>query len=334
MKPAVIGAGNWGTALANLLAKKGLKTRIYAHEREVSNSINKIRLNPLFLSKVELSENLTAYNNIKDSVEECDVIVMATPSQFFREVFKEVSRNIPDEVPVVSAVKGIEKSSLMLISGVTADVRKQREGESFAVISGPTFAEEVAAEKPTAAVIASSDRSLGIRIRDYFSTEYFRLYLNEDITGVQLGGALKNIYALACGITTGLGLGLNSQAALISRGNAEMTRLAVKLGADPKTLSGLAGIGDLILTSTGSLSRNRQMGERLAKGETLDHIRSTTLTIAEGVGAVEAAYKLAEKINIEMPIVNVLYGILYENKSVKKACKELMGRPLKDEFWE
>jgi glycerol-3-phosphate dehydrogenase (NAD(P)+) len=334
MKPTVIGAGNWGTALANLLAKKGIPTKIYAYEREVTDGINQKRMNPLFLTNINLSQNITAFNEIREAVKGSDTIIMATPTQFYRHTMEKVTQYISEDTPIISAVKGIENDSLMLISQITADVRKKTEGDKFAVLSGPTFAEEVAAEKPTAAVIASRDKSIGTELRSHFSTKYFRLYFNEDITGVQLGGALKNIFAIACGITSGLGLGYNSQAALISRGNAEMARLAVKLGANPKTLSGLAGIGDLILTSTSSLSRNRTLGSRLAKGETLEQILSTTVTIAEGVRATSAAYQLAKKTKTDMPIVEALYHILYMNKPVEEALNQLMGRPLKDEFWE
>lgn len=334
MKPTVIGAGNWGTAIANLLAKKGFSTKLHAHEPEVADCINQNHENPLFLKNIKLSQNLTAFNKIEESVKDSDVIIMATPSQFYRHTLESAIEFISEEIPIISCVKGIENDTLMLISQITAEVRRMPEGEKFAVVSGPTFAEEVAAEKPTAAVIASKDKNIGEEIRGYLSAKYFRLYFNEDITGVQLGGALKNIYAIACGITAELGLGNNSQAALISRGNAEMARLAIKLGANPNTLSGLAGIGDLILTSTSSMSRNRTLGSRLAHGETLEEIFSTTNTVAEGVGATAAAYHLAKKTNTDMPIVEVLYGILYQQKPVKNAVGQLMGRPLKDEFWE
>jgi glycerol-3-phosphate dehydrogenase (NAD(P)+) len=334
MKPAVIGAGNWGTAIANLLGKKNIRVKIWAHETEVVEGINQSKSNPLFLANATLSENISAYNDVNETVEGCNIIIMATPSQFYRQTLEKLVRVLPGNVPIISAVKGIEDNSLMLISQVTASVRKQPEGKQFAVLSGPTFAEEVAAGKPTAAVIASRDKNLAGDARKMFSTDYFRLYLNSDIIGVQLGGALKNIFAIASGIIAGLDLGLNTQAALISRGNAEMTRLAVKLGADPKTLSGLAGIGDLILTATGSLSRNRTLGMRLARGEKLEDIRSTTLTVAEGIRTTLAAFKLARKTKTDMPIVEALHGVLYESKSVHEAVKLLMGRPLKDEFGE
>lgn len=334
MKPVVIGAGNWGTAIANLLGKKNLHVKLWAREKEVVEGINNKRTNPFFLSKAVLSENITAYDDLTQAVEGCNIIVMATPSQFYRSTLEKIVPILPKDAPIVSAVKGIEDGSLMLINQVTADVRgRKKHAHLFAVLSGPTFAEEVAAEKPTAAVIASKDNRLADKARDLFSTDYFRLYLNDDIIGVQLGGALKNIYAIASGIIAGLGLGLNTQAALISRSSAEMTRLAVKLGADHKTLSGLAGIGDLILTATGALSRNRTLGMRLAQGESLEQIKASTLTIAEGVGTTHAAFQLARKTKTDMPIVSALYGVLYESKPVSETVKLLMGRPLKDEFW-
>jgi len=296
--------------------------------------INRRKSNPLFLANVALSENISAYHDLSETAEGCNMVIMATPSQFYRDTLEKLVRVLPGNVPIISAVKGIEEDSLMLISQVTADIRKQPEGERFAVLSGPTFAEEVAAGKPTAAVIASKDKNLAGDARKLLSTDYFRLYLNSDIIGVQLGGALKNIFAIASGIIAGLDLGLNTQAALISRGNAEMTRLAVKLGADPKTLSGLAGVGDLILTATGSLSRNRTLGMRLARGESLEDIKSTTLTVAEGIRTTLAAFKLARKTKTDMPIVEALHGVLYESKPVRETVKLLMGRPLKDEFGE
>jgi glycerol-3-phosphate dehydrogenase (NAD(P)+) len=333
VRPAVIGAGNWGTALANLLGEKEINVKLWAYEQDVAEGINNNRKNPLFLRDVSLSDRIKASNDIKEALEGCDIVIMVTPSHVYRSVLGEVLKHISSSIHIVSATKGIENESLMLMSQITEDLVENSVKKHFAVLSGPTFAKEVAAHYPSAAVIASKDRSFAEEVRDLFSTYYLRLYTNEDIIGVQLGGALKNIIAIANGITEGLGLGLNTQAALITRGNAEMTRLAVRLGADPKTLSGLAGVGDLILTATGNLSRNRTLGVRLGQGEKLADVISSVNTIAEGVKTTSAAYELAKKTDTEMPIVNALYKVLYENKPAGEAVKDLMNRPLKNEFW-
>jgi len=333
MKPAVIGAGNWGTALANLLGEKGIDVRLWAYEKEVADGINRNGENPLFLKGKKLSSKISATADIKKAVEEAEVLIMATPSHVYRRVLEEVLKYAPESTPLVSATKGIENETLMLMSQITDSLVRHSADNRFAALSGPTFAKEVAEHQPSAAVIASKDKKFAEEIRDLFSTYYLRLYTNEDIIGVQLGGALKNIIAIACGAAEGLGLGLNTRAALITRGNAEMTRLAVKMGADTKTLSGLAGMGDLILTATGSLSRNRTLGVRLGQGEKLADITASVNTIAEGVKTTSAAYELAKKTETDMPILNALYKILYENKPAGEAVKELMSRSLKDEFW-
>lgn len=333
MNPAVIGAGSWGTALANLLGEKGIKVNLWALEEEICDNINKEHRNPIYLNNYKISDNVTATNSIKDACLNSDCIVMVTPSHVYRQVITEVNKHIKPDVPVVSATKGIENDTYKFMSSITAEIRGTKEGKNFAVLTGPTFAEEIIQHQPSAAVLATTDEALSKSLIEIFNIGYFRLYYNIDIIGAQLGAALKNIIAIASGISEGLGLGLNSQAALITRGSAEMIRLGKKIGAKSKTLAGLAGMGDLILTATGGLSRNRTLGVRLGKGEKLTDILSGSFTVAEGVKTTKSAYELSRRLDVEMPIVNSVYDVLYREKNAKLALKDLMERKLKAEYW-
>lgn len=333
MKTAVIGAGSWGTAIASLLADKGVEVRLWSYEPEVALGINNDRKNPIFLKDYSLSKNISATNNIREAVKDQDIVIMVAPSHVYRKVLESAATALKKGVIIVSATKGVENESLLLMSDVTKEVIPEETEHRFAVFSGPTFAKEIIERQPSAATVASEDEKTAKEIIDLLTTDYLRLYLNDDITGVQIGGAIKNIIAIASGIADGMGLGLNSRAALITRGSAEMMRLAIKMGADPKTLSGLAGIGDLILTATGPLSRNRTLGLRLGKGEKLDEILSSANSVAEGVKTTRSVYNLAKRHDVEMPITGAVYQVLYEDIPSAEALKKLMSRSLKQEFW-
>ncbi|HEX9106075.1 MAG TPA: NAD(P)H-dependent glycerol-3-phosphate dehydrogenase, partial [Longimicrobiales bacterium] len=270
MPVAVVGAGSWGTTLANLLAKKGSDVRLWAREPEVAAGVNGQRENPLYLPGFHLSERLQATTSLPDAVADADVVVSVSPAQFVRRVMAEVGASMRPDALVVSASKGIEKDTLCTMAGVLRQVLPPGARDRAVFLSGPSFAREVAAEQPTALTAASASPEAARAAQELFQTAYFRVYTSGDVEGVELGGALKNIIALAAGMSSGLGLGHNSLAALITRGLAEISRLGIKLGANPLTFAGLAGMGDLILTCTGELSRNRSVGYALGQGRTLE----------------------------------------------------------------
>jgi glycerol-3-phosphate dehydrogenase (NAD(P)+) len=328
MKCAVVGAGAWGTALANLLSENGHETTIWAYEADVAESINSSAENRRFLAGVPLHSALRASAAIDPACEGAELIVFAPPSHVLRKVVADASRFIGADVPLVVATKGIERESLMLMTDVTA---AEVPGRPIVALSGPSFALEVANHLPTAIVAASLDAEAAKLVQQTFSTSAFRVYTQRDVTGVELAGAVKNVMAVATGIADGLQLGFNARAALITRGLAEMTRLGVKLGAEPATFAGLAGIGDLVLTCTGSLSRNRAVGLEIGRGATLQEVLHGRETVAEGVTTTESAKALAAREGIEMPIVNAVHRVLYDRQPARWALVELMTRGLKGE---
>jgi glycerol-3-phosphate dehydrogenase (NAD(P)+) len=327
---AVLGAGSWGTTLANLLALKGEEVRIWAYEPEVVEAINRTRENPLFLAGVQLAPSLRAFSDARAAVAGAPVILSAAPSHAVRAVVKGVAGAVPPGTLVVSATKGIETDTLALMSEVLADCVP---GARFAALSGSSFALEVCQGQPTAVVAASSDPASAAEAQQIFATSTFRVYTNRDVIGVELAGALKNVIAIAAGILEGLGLGHNPRAALITRGLAEITRLGVAMGADPLTFAGLAGMGDLVLTTTGDLSRNRALGVALAKGETLEHYRAVHRSVAEGANTSRAGVALGHRMGVELPIIEKVCEVLFSGKSARDAVPELMGRELKAEQW-
>ncbi len=333
MKAAVIGAGSWGTAIANMLGDKDFDVTLWAYEKEVAEGINSGHINPLYMKEYTLSKNVKSTTELKEALADTEHIVMVTPSHVFRGILEKMLPFIRKGSLIISATKGIENTTLMMMSEIALELIPTELQCKIAVFSGPTFAKEIIEKHPSAAVIASRDNEATASAVELLSTPYLRLYDNPDVRGVQLGGSIKNIIAIASGIGQGMELGLNSQAALITRGSAEMMRLAVKLGAQQKTLSGLAGIGDLVLTATGNLSRNRTLGVRLGKGETMEEILSSSITIAEGVKTTKSVYNLAKNLNVEVPIVDAVYSVLYENIPPREAVKKLMSRTLKNEFW-
>jgi glycerol-3-phosphate dehydrogenase (NAD(P)+) len=327
---AVLGAGSWGTTLANLLAMKGEDVRLWAYEPEVVEAINRQRENPLFLPGVPLAGSIRALDEARATVADAVIVVSAAPSHAVRAVLRGVAGAVRPGALVVSATKGIETDTLALMSEVAAECLPETR---FAALSGPSFAQEVCQGQPTAVVAASSEAAAALEAQQIFSTPSFRVYTNGDVVGVELAGALKNVIAIAAGILEGLGLGHNPRAALITRGLAEITRLGVAMGADPLTFAGLAGMGDLVLTTTGDLSRNRALGVALARGETLEHFRATHRSVAEGANTSRAGAALGRRMAVELPVIEKVCEVLFSGKPAQEAVPELMGRELKAEQW-
>lgn len=333
-KIGVVGAGSWGTALANLLATKGYDVDLWVYEAPVRDEILNHRENRAFLPGVILSDRLTPWNDIADVVTGKDMVVTVVPSHLVRQVASKMDPHISPDTIVVSASKGIENKTYLTMTRVLgAMLPKIREG-NFAVLSGPSFAFEVARNMPTVVTVASSDLGVAEIIQHVFATPFFRVYTNDDPIGVELGGSVKNVIAIAAGIIDGLGLGLNTRAALITRGQTEIRRLGLKMGANPRTFTGLAGIGDLILTCTGDLSRNHTVGKRIGQGEKLADILSGMTMVAEGIKTSESVYNFSRSLGVEMPISHEIYHVLYEDVSPQDALYRLMTRDLKQELDE
>ena len=327
----VLGGGAWGTALADHLARKGEATvRLWARDPEVVDEILRHHRNEQYLPGHKLSASLLATESAVETVRDSGVIVNAVPSHAVRGVLAELAPCIAPDAVVINASKGIELKSLTFMSGV---VRDQLPGRSFVVLSGPSFADEVAAGQPTAVVAASKSPEAGLRAQGIFSSSRFRVYTSSDVVGVEVGGSLKNVIAIAAGVLDGIGMRHNPRAALITRGLAEMTRLGVALGAERTTFAGLAGLGDLVLTCTGSLSRNYALGVALGKGETLAHYQETHHSATEGVNAARAALELARRAGVELPVTAQIAAVLFDEKPVGQAVADLMERALKSEQW-
>lgn len=331
MNIGVIGAGSWGTCLADLLAKKGFKVKLWAYETDLVDRMNSNYVNDIYLPDIKISKNVTFCNDI-NKVANCNVLLLVPPSQLMRNILKNIIKAVNKDTIVISASKGIENDTLLPMSEVIRDILPPEMMGQIAYLSGPTFAKEVAQEQPSAVVAASYDYKTSLFIQEIFNTDYFRVYTNDDVVGVELGGALKNVIALAAGICDGLGYGYNTRAALITRGLAEMRKIGVAMGAKAETFSGLAGMGDLLLTCTGDLSRNRSVGINIGKGIELDQILSEMTTVAEGVKTSLASYQLAKKLNVDVPIINEVYNIVYCKKNPRQAVLELMKRDLKSEY--
>jgi len=328
---AIIGAGSWGTALAIVLAPRFELVRLWAFEADLAERMARTRENDVFLPGFSLPGNVRPGSDLKQTLEGAGTVIGVVPSRFARQIYLAALAHLEPEMEFVSATKGLENGTLLRMSEVAREVIRERFEPRIAVLSGPTFAREVARGEPTAVVISSKEPELAASIQRQFSGPTLRLYTNDDPTGVEIGAALKNVIAIAAGICQGLGLGNNSLAALITRGLAEITRLAVALEGRPRTLSGLAGLGDLVLTCTGELSRNRTVGIQLARGRKLDEIVRSMNMIAEGVETTSAAVELARKFNLEMPITQQMDLILRNVRSPRDAIRELMERTLKTE---
>lgn len=333
-KLTVLGAGSWGTAIANLLANNGHRVHLWCYEKETAEEIKKERTNSVYLPGITLSNDIIPTTSLEEACSNSKRIISVVPSQFTRSVIEKAKPFIPNECFFVSASKGIEKESLCTMSQVIKETLGNEKKYNLVTLGGPTFAIEVAKKLPTVMVIASESEEASRQFQMLFSNHHFRAYTNNDIIGVELGGAIKNVIAIAAGIVSGLGGGHNTIAALITRGIAEISRLGISMGAKLLTFAGLAGIGDLILTCTGNLSRNRTVGYRIAKGESLSDILSGMKMVAEGVETSKSVEGLAKKQNVEMPICHEVYLILFHNKKPSDAIKSLMERNLKKEFQE
>ena len=327
---AVIGAGSWGTALAQLLGEKGSTVRLWVFESEICQALRRDRVNATFLPGVTLSSRISFTQDFGEALSGAEVTVMAVPSHVFREVLGNLAPHLPPATVLLSATKGIETETQLTMDGVAREVLGAE--VPYAVLGGPSFAREVVQKFPTAVTIACRDSKVAHRLQRLFSTSSFRAYTSYDVTGVELGGALKNIFAIGTGILEGMGMGDNPRAALITRGLAEMTRLGLRLGANPMTLAGLGGLGDLVLTCTSRQSRNFQVGLRLGQGETLAQILAGTKMVAEGVKNSQAFHLLAQRLGVDMPLVEAVYHILYDDLTPKEAIRKLMSRQLKDEL--
>lgn len=330
-KIAVIGAGSWGTALASLAARAGHDVCVWARDKEVVEAINRDQRNPKHLSDVHLPVNLRAASVLKDAIAERHFAILAVPSHAIRTFLSEPDFRVGETI-LVGAAKGIEIETGKRISQVVNDVLGTEAASNYVAFSGPSFAREVLEQHPTAVVAASDRRENAELIQRELSFENLRVYTHDDLVGVELGGAVKNVIAIAAGMVAGLGYGSNSMAALVTRGLAEMTRLAMREGARVETLMGLAGLGDLVLTCTGKLSRNRYVGQELAKGRLLNQICAGMQEVAEGIKTTLAVKALSERAGVEMPITNEVHAVLYEAKSPSAAVEELMTRPLRGEF--
>jgi glycerol-3-phosphate dehydrogenase (NAD(P)+) len=334
IKIGVVGAGSWGTSLANLLALKGYNIDLWVFEKEVKDQIETYRENKVFFPGFVLSDNLFPSNDMARVVAGKELVLIVVPSHVMRETAHKVSGHLANKTMVVSASKGIENKTHLTMTGVLHEVLPEIPESSLAVLSGPSFAREVAKKFPTVVTVASKDPQVARYVQHVFATDYFRVYTSDDVIGVELGSAVKNVIAIAAGIIDGLGLGLNTRAALITRGLVEIRRLGIRLGANPRTFTGLAGVGDLVLTCTGELSRNHTLGKNIGAGMKLKDLLSEMHMVAEGVKTAKSVYNLSLKLGVEMPISHEVYHILYEDVAPIKAVRRLMTRDLKEELDE
>ncbi|MBI5846697.1 MAG: NAD(P)-dependent glycerol-3-phosphate dehydrogenase [Nitrospirae bacterium] len=325
---AVIGAGSWGTTLASLLVEKGYDVSLWAREQDVADEINEKSRNSVYLPEVPLPAALKATSSIEEALKTARYVLNVVPTQFTRAVFREAVACLRSDAVIISASKGIEQGTLFTVSDILHEVT----GKPVAALSGPSFAKEVIRKLPTAVTLAAADINTGLLLQEIFNSGYFRVYTHTDVIGVEVGGALKNVVAIASGICDGLGLGHSARAALITRGLVEISRLGKAMDADPTTFSGLSGLGDLVLTCTGPLSRNYTVGVNLGKGMKLKEILSSSRSVAEGVATSLSAFELGQKMGVEMPIIDQVYEVLYQDRDPETAVLSLMNRALKSEF--
>ncbi len=329
IKIAVLGDGGWGTTLSLLLNKKGFEVTLWSAFKDYAAYLDKKRLNSRFLPKIRIPHNITITADIKEATGGKDLIILAVPSQYMRQVLNKIKKiEYPKKAIYLSVTKGIEIKTLDMMTSV---IREELGDVKLAVLSGPTIAHEVAYGVPTAAVVAASDPKLCKYLQDIFMCESFRVYTSTDVIGVELGGSVKNVIAIACGISDGLGFGANTKAALLSRGLAEISRLGIAMGAKLNTFSGISGLGDLVTTCISIYSRNRRVGEQIGKGKSLIEVNKAMQMIAEGVPTAKSAFALSKKYNIDMPIIKEVYLVLYRNRSPKDAVRYLMARQKKSE---
>ena len=326
MKVTVLGAGSFGTSLAKLLAENQHQVQVWSHTEETANTINEKHENTKYLPGFELPLNLTATSELEKSFKQAELVLSAIPTQATRSVLDQCKGMIEQKTPVVACSKGIEQGTHKLVCDIFLDVLGEEYKDNLYFLSGPSFAKEIASRIPTLVTIASYNQEDTTKIQEAFRSEYFMPFASHDVVGIELAGALKNVIAIACGISDGLGLGHNTRAAIITRGLNEIARLGKAMGADPLTFMGLAGMGDLVLTCTGDLSRNRTVGLRLGEGMALKKVLDNMNQVAEGVTTTQSSYELAQEKQTEMPIADQVYKILYEDKTPKAAMTDLMKR--------
>lgn len=332
LRVAVLGAGHWGTALAQHMALRNHNVRLWAHESEVVAGINAHHCNPLFLSELSLSKRIVATGHVREAVSDAELVLIVIPAQLIRAYIVEIRDSLPASIPLVICSKGIERHTLATMDSVLLEELPEKLHAGVSVLSGPSFAAEVAKGIPTNLTLAARDSRVAKLVQSAVATRALRVYTTDDLVGVELGGALKNVIAIAIGGCAGLGLGLNTQAGLITRGLAELARLSMAMHGRPETMLGLAGVGDLILTCTGDLSRNRQVGKLLAQGQKRAQIERDMRTVAEGIPTAESAHELAQKHGVDLPIIEQVYQVLYKDKSVPEAMAALQNRSLKGEW--
>jgi len=331
MRAAVIGLGAFGTALANTLASRFDEVRAWAREPTVVEGINTARENQSYLPGIPVSPRVRATLSLEEALLQAELVVFATPSHATRDVVRKALPHLPEHVPLLTVAKGIENETLLTMTQLLEDCLPEQYHGSIAILSGPSFAKEMAAGMPTVVTVAAYLERVAQRVQAALQTETFRTYTSTDVIGVEMGGALKNVIAIAAGIADGLGFGMNARSAIITRGLAEISRIAVRMGANPLTLMGLSGLGDLVLTCTGDLSRNRRVGIELGKGRTLDEVLSGMTQVAEGVKTARSARDLSRKVGVELPICDQVHAIMYEGKNPRRAVTELMTRAPKRE---
>jgi glycerol-3-phosphate dehydrogenase (NAD(P)+) len=329
LKISILGDGGWGTTLAILLHQKGLSVSLWGAFPGYVKLLDKKRINPRFLPGVKIPRDIEITDCLEAAVSGKDLVVFAIPSEYIRTVLKKIKKSwFERNCAYVSVSKGIEISSLKRVSEI---IHEELGNVRLGVLSGPTIVREIVSGKPATAILASRNVALAKYLQDVFMSKNFRIYTSSDVAGVELGGSLKNVIAIACGISDGMNLGTNAKAAILSRGLSEISRLGVKMGAEAKTFSGLSGLGDLVTTCCSPYSRNRSLGEQIGKGKTLSNIRKNMKMVAEGVPTAKSAYRLCRKFSVEMPIIEQVYAVLYKNKDPLLAVKELMSRKKKEE---
>jgi glycerol-3-phosphate dehydrogenase (NAD(P)+) len=328
---AVIGAGSWGTTLANLLAEKGYRVHLWVREEEVFRQIKEQGINRRFLPHIRLAPQLKPVRSFEEALADRELALMVVPSHVFRQVLHQMKSHLDPETALMTATKGLENETLKTMSQVAEEVLAKSHSDRLACLAGPSFSKEVSLKYPAVVTVACHDSEHGARLQRVLYTDYFRVYTTKDLIGVELSGALKNVIAIAAGVLDGLHFGHNAMAALMTRGLAEVARLGVAMGADPLTFAGLAGMGDLVLTCTGDLSRNRTVGLKIAEGHQLAEIVGEMAMVAEGVKTAISAHELGKKMGVELPIIDQVYDVLYRGKDPREAVRELMTRDLKGE---
>jgi glycerol-3-phosphate dehydrogenase (NAD(P)+) len=332
MRTCIIGAGSFGTALSTVVSVHSERVTIWGRDPKLVLAVNEQHENPVYLSGVALPQKVRATTSLEEALSGSELVICATPSHVTREVIGKARDFLPHAVPLLTVAKGIENETLLTMTEVLEDCLPEEYHPYLAVLSGPSFAQEIARRMPTVVTVASRWDKIALRCQELLQTEAFRAYTSTDVVGVQLGGALKNVIAIAAGIADGLGFGHNARAAIITRGLAEITRIAVRKGANPLTLSGLSGVGDLVLTCTGELSRNRRVGVELGKGHSLTEILGATKQVAEGVKTAISVRDLSQKLGVELPICDQVYLIVHRAKNPRTAVVELMTRQPKSEL--